>query len=354
MPTLPLTDARWAAVRDRRPTAFVYAVQTTGIFCRTGCGARTPKRENVALFATADAAEAAGFRACHRCRPDAALDPSEAAVARARAFLDARLAEDPDVRVSLAELAAHVGWSRGHLQRQFTARVGLSPAAYADARRVEVAKAALREGETVLAATFEGGFGSGSALYDRADDAFGMTPGAWKRGGAGARVRYALFDTALGVSLVAATERGVCAVALGDAAETLEADLRADLFAADLQRDDAAVGPWAEPVLRALAGAPGDAAEALLALPLDVRGTAFQRQVWAALRQIPPGETRSYAEVAAALGRPTASRAVAQACGANRLALVVPCHRVVGSDGALRGYRWGAERKRRLLALEAT
>lgn len=342
---LDLTDARWAAVRDRQPTDFLYAVRTTGVVCRTMCGARTPNRENVVLFGTLAEAEGAGFRACRRCRPDG---EGASPVDRARAWLDARLAEDVEARVPLAELAAHVGWSVGHLQRQFTARVGLSPAAYADARRVEAARAALRDGATVLEATFEGGFGSGAALYDRADAVFGMTPGAWRRGGAGAAVRYALFETALGAVLVAVTGRGVCAVSLGDDAEALVGELRADLWAAEIVRDDAAVGPWAEPVLRAVAGAPGEAG-ALRAVPVDVRGTAFQRQVWAALREIPVGETRSYAEVAAALGRPAAARAVAGACAANRLALVVPCHRVVGADGALRGYRWGPERKRRLL-----
>ena len=342
---LALTDIRWAAVRDRQPTDFLYAVRTTGIVCRTTCGARTPNRENVALFGTLAEAEGAGFRACRRCRPDR---EEASAVDRARAWLDARLAENPEARVPLAELAAHVGWSVGHLQRRFTAQVGLSPAAYADARRVEAARAALRDGATVLEATFEGGFGSGAALYDRAADVFGMTPGAWRRGGEGARVRYAVFDTALGAALVAATAQGVCAVSLGDSAEALVDELRSDLWAAEIVRDDAALGAWAEPVLRALAGAPGDHG-ALRAVPVDVRGTAFQRQVWAALRQIPVGETRSYAEVAAALGRPTAARAVAGACAANRLALVVPCHRVVGADGALQGYRWGPERKRRLL-----
>ena len=349
-----LTDARWAAVRDRQPAPFLYAVRTTGVYCRTTCGARRPNRANVALFASPAAAEAAGFRACRRCHPSADRGPTEAAVERARQLLDARLADDPEARVTLAELADGVGWSVGHLQRQFTAHVGLSPADYADARRVELAKDALRGGATVLAAAVEGGFGSGAALYDRADDAFGMTPGTWRRGGEGAVIRYTLFDTALGVALVAATARGVCAVALGDDGHTLESDLRADFHAADVARDDATVGPWAEPVLRALAGAPGNASAALLALPVDVRGTAFQRRVWRALRQIPPGETRTYGEVAAALGRPTASRAIAQACGANRLALVVPCHRVVGADGSLRGYRWGPERKRALLDAEAS
>ncbi len=358
MPELPLTDARWAALAARAPRfdsdgtpedgGAVYAVRTTGVYCRPGCGARTPRRENVVLFATSADARAAGFRACRRCRPDA--DPAtDDAIDRARAHIDACLDADPEVRVGLDALAAHVGISRGHVQRRFTARVGLSPRAYADARRAARAADALRGGATVLGATFDGGFGSAHALYDRADEVFGMTPGAFRSGGRGLRVRYALFETALGAALVAATARGVCAVTLGDDGAALEDALRADLRAADLARDDAAVGPWAEPVLRALAGAPGDASAALLALPLDVRGTVFQRRVWMLLREIPPGETRTYGEVATRLGQPTASRAVAQACGANPVALVVPCHRVVGADGDLRGYRWGPDRKRRLL-----
>lgn len=354
---MTLTDTRWAAVATRDAAcdgAFVYAVRTTGVYCRPSCGARTPNRANVALFESPVDAEAAGFRACLRCLPDAPDAPTEATVARARAYLDARLDADLDARVTLAEIAAHVGWSTGHLQRQFTRAVGLSPRAYVDARRVARAKDALRRGETVLAATFDGGFGSGKALYDRAAAVLGVTPGAFRRGGEAARVRYAIFETALGVALVAATAQGVCAVALGDTAAALEAALRADFHAADLARDDGAVGPWAEPVLRALAGAPGDTTGALLGLPLDVRGTAFQHRVWSVLRTIPPGETRTYGEVAAAIGRPSAARAVAQACGANAVALVVPCHRVVGAGGELRGYRWGPERKRHLLRLESS
>ena len=356
---LLLTDARWAALAsrdDRQDGAFVYAVRTTGVYCRPSCAARTPRRENVVLFAGPKAAQTSGFRACLRCCPNEKRT-AEATVARARALLDARLNADPEDRVTLAELGEAVGWSAGHLQRTFTRIVGLSPRAYTDALRVKRAKAALRQGDTVLAATFEGGFGSGKALYERADDALGMTPGSYRRGGADVQIQYALFDTSLGVVLVAATERGVCAVALGDEAEALVADLQRDFPLADITHDDKAVGPWAEPVLRVLAGAPNgslsSAAQALLALPVDVRGTAFQRQVWAALRQIPLGETRTYGEVAAAIGRPTATRAVAQACGANQVALVVPCHRVVGAGGALRGYRWGPERKRKLLEMEA-
>ena len=357
---LPLTNNRWAALAARDASQdgiFVYAVRTTGVYCRPSCAARTPKRENVVLFAHSEEARTSGFRACLRCRPDGEQTSAEAAVVRARVLLDARLDANPEDRVTLAELAEAVGWSAGHLQRTFTHVVGLSPRAYADALRVKRAKAALREGDTVLAATFEGGFGSGKALYERADDAFGMTPGSYRRGGEGSRIQYALFDTALGAVLVAATERGVCAVSLGDRAEKLVADFQDDFPLADITRADEAIGPWAEPVLRVLAGAPNgslsDAAQALFALPVDVRGTAFQRQVWAALRQISLGETRTYAEVAAAIGRPKATRAVAQACGANRVAVVVPCHRVVGAGGALRGYRWGPERKQKLLDMES-
>ena len=357
MDTSPLlSDALWAAVAARDAShdgRFVYAVATTGVYCRPSCPARTPLRRNVALFATAAAARGAGYRACLRCRPDDAHGPTATTVAHARALLDARLDAAPDERTTLAELAAAVGWSPGHLQRAFTQVHGLSPRAYADARRAERARAALRAGTTVLAATFEGGFGTGKALYDRADDALGMTPGTYRRGGAGLHVRYALFDTALGVALVAATPRGVCAVALGDDGDALAADLQQTFHAARVERDDAGLGPWAEPVLRALAGAPGHAADALNALPVDIQATAFQRRVWDALRAIPVGETRTYGEVATAIGRPTAVRAVARACSANPVALVVPCHRVVGAGGALRGYRWGSERKRRLLEAEA-
>lgn len=358
--TLPLTDERWLALRDRNAShdgRFVYAVATTGVYCRPSCGARTPRRENVAAFDSPAAAAAAGFRACRRCRPEAVLGPAEATVARARLWIEERLAASPDARVTLAMVAEAVGWSPSHLQRQFTRLVGVSPRAYADAQRVARARAVLRDGGTVLEATFEGGFGSGKALYERAGEAFGMTPGTYRRGGGGLAIRYAVFETALGAALVAATARGVCAVSLGADAEALAADLHAGFHAAEITRDDDSLGPWAEPVLRFLAGPPGGAlsaaARALLALPLDVRGTVFEHRVWDALRAIPVGQTRSYASVAAHLGQPGAARAVARACASNPVALAVPCHRVVGSDGSLRGYRWGLERKRHLLALEA-
>lgn len=344
-------EACWNAIarRDRHADgSFVYAVRTTGVFCRPSCAARTPRREHVTFFDAPAAAVAAGFRACRRCRPDHPDGSrAEEIVAATRTHLD-----EAGEAVPLERLAAETGVSASYLRRVFTRLTGLTPRAYADARRVERTKAALRDGETALGAAFEAGFGSARALYERAPTALGMTPGTYRRGGAGETIRYALFDTALGAVLVAATEKGVCAVTLGDAPEPLEADLRREFPRADLYHDDAAVGPWAEPVLRYLAGAPGD--EALHAVPLDLRGTSFQRQVWAALRSIPFGQTRTYGEVAALLGRASATRAVAQACGANRVALVVPCHRVVGAGGELRGYRWGPERKAALLRSEAS
>ena len=347
------SDPRYAAVagRDRRADgAFVYAVRTTGVFCRPSCAARTPKPANVAFYESPAEAARAGFRPCHRCRPD---DPAgtaaEAAVGRARAHLDAALTADPTARVPLVDLARMAGVSPAHLQRTFTRLVGVSPRAYAAAHRLNGAKAALRAGETVVEATFDGGFGGAGALYGPAGAALGMTPGAYRRGGRGETVRFGLFETGLGALLVASTARGVCAVALGDDESALEGDLHAEFPAADVSRDDAAVAAAAAPIRRYL---DGDGAAPLADLPLDLGGTAFQRRVWALLRTIPTGVTRTYGEVAATLGQPTATRAVAQACGANRAALVVPCHRVVGAKGELRGYRWGPERKRALIALE--
>lgn len=360
MSELLLTDARYAALAARDAAAdgaFVYAVASTGIACRPSCPAPTPRRDRVRVFETVADALAAGFRPCRRCRPDGAPSEMDAAVDRVRTHIDAALAADPDARLRLADLAAVAGASPGAVQRAFTRRVGLSPRAYVDARRVETARAALREGATVLEATVAAGFGSATALYARTDTALGVTPGTQRRGGDGLTVRYALFDTALGAVLVAATDRGVCAVTLGDAPEPLVDALHADFRAATLVRDDAGLAAWAEPVLRLVAGAPGharsDIARALDRLPLDVRGTAFQRRVWDVLRTIPIGETRTYGELAAAIGQPTATRAVAQACGANPVALVVPCHRVVAAGGGLGGYRWHPDRKRRLLDLES-
>jgi AraC family transcriptional regulator, regulatory protein of adaptative response / methylated-DNA-[protein]-cysteine methyltransferase len=334
-------DSQWTAVldRDRRADGtFVYAVRTTGVYCRPTCPSRRAKRTNVEFFGTPAAAEGAGYRPCRRCRPHSASGTvADRSVAEARAFLD----RHPDESVSLGRLAREVGWSPSHLQRTFTKMVGISPKGYQVARRRERLKARLRKGETVTQATYGVGYGSTSPVY-----AGGVTPGAYRRGGRGLMVRYTVVPTAFGELLVAATERGVAVVYLGDSPTKLVAELRRELPDATVVRDDGAVGEWARAVAEsAAAGVPAN-------VPLDVQGTAFQRRVWAALRQIPAGVTRTYREVAESIGQPTAARAVARACATNPASVVVPCHRVVRGDGGLAGYRWGLERKRALLAAE--
>ncbi|HKG93089.1 MAG TPA: bifunctional DNA-binding transcriptional regulator/O6-methylguanine-DNA methyltransferase Ada [Gemmatimonadaceae bacterium] len=349
-PTAPTPDESWAAVVARDPAydgAFVYAVHTTGIYCRPTCPSRRPHRENVRFYPRPDAAERDGFRECKRCRPRRP-DASEGAAAAARirravAYLDAHV----DERVTLADLAREVGANPYHLQRAFTRRVGLSPTRYQLARRLERFKHRLQGGDTVSRATYEAGFGSSSSLYAAADAGLGMTPAAYRHGGRGVQLRYAVSNTAFGWLLVAATARGVCAVSLGDSAEGLEAELRGEFPRAEVERDDDAGAPWVAAIVEHL-----DGLTERPALPLDLAGTEFQMRVWRALREIPFASTRSYASVAEAIGQPGAARAVARACATNRVALVVPCHRVVREDGAPSGYRWGAERKRRLLEHE--
>jgi AraC family transcriptional regulator of adaptative response/methylated-DNA-[protein]-cysteine methyltransferase len=350
--------AAWAAVsaRDGRADgAFVYAVSTTRVYCRPACPSRRPRREHVAFFAVPADAEAAGYRACLRCRPRAAAPPAPAHAERARALIDRQLAAAPSEPLTLARLAAAVGVSPHHLQRTFKRAVGVSPAAYVRAARRERFKAALRDGETVSAAVYGAGFGSSSRAYDGGAAPLGMTPGAYRRGGAGVRLRYAVVDSPLGRLLVAATARGVCAATLGDDDAALEAALAAEYPRAERERadgdalaDDAhPLGAWTAAVLDSLGSGPAGA------VPTDVAGTPFEERVWAALRAIPRGETRSYAELAAAIGAPSAVRAVASACARNRVAVVIPCHRVVRAGGAMGGYRWGVARKAALLAREA-
>lgn len=343
-------EEAWAAVVARDPAyegAFVYAVATTGIYCRPGCAARRPLRTNVTFYAGPPEAEAAGFRACRRCHPGrdhATL--AAACVERARAYLEAHLART----VTLEELGRAAHMSPFHLQRTFRRLQGVSPREYVRARRAELLRARLREGDTVSRATFEAGFPSASRVYERDGVELGMTPGAYRRGGRGEVIRFAVVAVSHGSLLVAATERGVCAVALGDGDEELVRGLEREFPAAELRR---AEGELREAVATVAALADGHVtAQPLADVPLDLRGTVFQRRVWDALRRIPAGETRSYAQVAAEIGAPTAVRAVAQACARNPAALVVPCHRVVRADLAPSGYRWGAERKRALLEQE--
>jgi AraC family transcriptional regulator of adaptative response/methylated-DNA-[protein]-cysteine methyltransferase len=340
-------DAAWAAVLARDAQfdgRFVYAVSTTGVYCRPICPSRRPRRENVLFFPAPGTAEAAGFRPCLRCHPrNGEPTTTSAAVERARAHLEANL----DSPVTLAELAREVGLSPYHLQRTFKRLTGVSPKEYAAARRAGRLKARLRGGDTVSRATYEAGYGSSSRVYEQSDTHLGMTPATYRRGGLGAHIRSAVVGTSFGRLLVAATERGVCAVMLGDDDESLEAALAEEYPNATVERSPAEIGEWVEAIVRHLEGV-----EPRLDVPVDVRGTAFQWRVWKALQEIPYGSTRSYREVAAAIGAPSAVRAVAGACARNRVALVVPCHRVLRDDGALSGYRWGRERKRRLLEQE--
>lgn len=338
-----VATARWRAVQGRDRNAdgsFVFAVKTTGVYCRPSCPARRPRPENVSYYADGVAARTAGFRACRRCRPDE-VPAIDHAVAEARRILDAALGE----AVSLAELAQRTRLSPAHLQREFRRRIGLSPKQYALAHRAERLKRALASGHGVLDAGFEAGYGSASRIYDEATRALGMTPGRFRDGGRGTRISFDHRKTALGYLLLAATERGLCAVRLTETAAAARADLAAEFPRATFAHDRAALAAYFERIETLLAGGAG--------LPeLDIEATPFQALVWQALLRIPRGATMTYGELASAIGRPTAVRAVARACAANPVALAIPCHRVVGREGALTGYRWGVKRKQALLALE--
>lgn len=338
----------WRAVerRDRRRDgSFVYAVRSTGVYCKPSCPSRRPSRANVRFFLTCDDAERAGYRACLRCRPadEHATSATDAAVERARHYLD-RPHERP---VPLTELARHAGVSPWHLQRSFKRILGVSPRAYQDARRVDRFKVRLRAGDTVSRATYEAGFGSSSRVYERSGTLLGMTPAAYRRGGAGVRIAYTITDAPVGRVLVATTDRGVCAVELGDTDDDVLRALQNDFPRAAIERSDDEHRAWVNAVIERVRD-PRRNAE----VPLDVTGSAFQLRVWNALQEIPAGEQRSYGDIASAIGRPGASRAVARACATNRLAIIVPCHRVVRGDGDVAGYKWGVKRKQRLLASE--
>ena len=339
-------DDRWSAVSARDRSAdgrFVYAVTTTGVFCRPSCPSRRPARAHVRFFDDGAAACAAGFRACRRCDPEAALAPDARAVARAREWLDRHLHEP----VTLAALAAGIGLSRFHVQRTFKRLTGLSPGEYVAARRQQLLRDALKGGDAVTTAIYEAGYSSGSRVYEQASGRLGMTPGAYRRGGGGERVAFDIVPCRLGLLLVAATGRGVCFVAFGDSDQELSAVLGREFPSAERVRAPRAVRPWAVELVRRAEGA-----GATLEVPLDIRATAFQWAVWRALAAIPQGATRSYREVAQSLGRPGAARAVARACASNPAALAVPCHRVVRRDGRAGGYRWGPARKAALLLAE--
>jgi AraC family transcriptional regulator of adaptative response/methylated-DNA-[protein]-cysteine methyltransferase len=339
-------DERYAAAARRDKSlrsAFVIGVRTTGIYCRPGCPARMPKRENVAFYETAEAARAAGLRPCKRCKPDEAASPNAAMVARA-----CRAIEDADTAPNLETLATQAGLSAFHFHRLFKAETGLTPAQYAAAVRDRRAKAALKSGASVTEAVYDAGYGSSSRFYEGADTRFGMRPRAYRDKGRDEEIRLAVAPCALGWVLVGATDKGICAVELGDDPEAMTAAFTDSFHKARKVEDDPALRRQVEQVVAAI-DRPG---ASLKDLPLDIRGTAFQRRVWDVLRRIPLGEIWTYAQVAEAAGTPKAVRAVGMACGSNPVSIVIPCHRVVGSNRKLTGYRWGVERKRELLKRE--
>ncbi|MCQ9155765.1 bifunctional DNA-binding transcriptional regulator/O6-methylguanine-DNA methyltransferase Ada [Acidomonas methanolica] len=341
-------DPRWTAVvaRDRSADGtFCYAVRTTGIYCRPSCPARRARPENVEFYAGSAAAEAAGFRPCKRCRPElcASGHPQARLVASA-----CRAIESAENAPPLAVLARKAGLSPPYFHRLFKSMTGLTPRGYAAAHRGRRLRDSLPGAERVVDAVYDAGFGSGSRFYAQADAMLGMTPRNYRAGGKGEVIRFARGDSSLGVLLVAATGKGVCAIFLGDDPEALVRDLQDRFPAARLVGGDPDFSALVAQVAQFV-----DMPRLGFDLPLDVRGTAFQQRVWQVLTTLPPGATASYAEIAQALGAPSAVRAVARACGANALAVAIPCHRVVRADGALAGYRWGVERKRALLDREA-
>ncbi len=333
-------EAAWAAF-ERRDRAFdgrvIGAVKTTGIYCKPSCPARRPKRENVEFFAAADDARAAGYRACLRCKPDE-VGRDRGAVAKA-----VRLIEQAEEPPALGQLAAAVGYAPHHFQRLFTRDVGVSPAQYARALRAKRAQVELAEDKSVTEAIYDSGYSAPSRFYADAKERMGMTPSAWRDGGRGETIRFVVAESALGPMLIAATPKGICRLTFGEN----EAALHQRFPNADIRPDDGTIAPWAEAALTAIR-----TPAATVDVPLDVRGTAFQEAVWRELRKIPPGETRSYANIAAAVGQPGAVRAVGTANGSNPVCVLVPCHRVIRSDGTLGGYGGGIENKKKLLAAE--
>jgi len=348
---MPLIDPRWQQIQQRDPAAegrFLYGVRTTGIYCRPTCGARTPKPENVQYFSSAAEAEQAGFRACKRCKPGQAKADAQAPHVESIAQACRHIQHAEHVP-SLQVLAETAGLSVSHFHRLFKAATGVTPRAYAMAHRSQRLREHLQASQSVTDAMLEAGFNSSSRFYAQSDHLLGMTPTRYQQGGRGMLIRAGIAPCSLGILLVAASERGVCAIAMGDDAATLLHALHARFPHARIVEQDAALEQQLASVLRFI-----ETPALGLDLPLDIQGTAFQQRVWQALRNIPRGSTISYRQLAERIGAPKAIRAVASACAANMLAMAIPCHRVVGSDGRLTGYRWGIARKQELLKREAS
>ena len=345
-------DARWAALRKKNTPvkpgkeSFVYAVTTTGVFCRPNCRSRLPKRENVLFFDTPDQARQAGFRPCKRCQPDGRdwRETIDAGIQRA-----CQLIEQAEENLPLSALARAAGLSRYHFHRLFKSRLGITPKKYQQARRMNRFKGELRSGRNISTAIYDAGFASSSRAYDGVAAKLGMRPGEYSKGGAGTEIAYGITDTVLGLALVAATTRGVCAISFGSSAAELRQKLIEEFPEAVLSETPESVAGYLARLRSHLAKPQQE-----LSLPLDVRGTPFQCRVWQALREVPRGQTTTYGALARRVGKPGAVRAAASACAANRIALAIPCHRAVRTDGCMGGYRWGLERKRTLLQREAS
>src|ERR1700741_1090655 len=343
-----VNDPRWAALIGRDSSAdgrFYYSVKTTGVYCRPSCAARPARPENVQFHGTCEDAEKAGFRPCKRCKPD---QPSPVEQHAEKIASACRLIESSETPPSLKLLAQHVGLSTYHFHRVFKAATGLTPKGYAAAHRASLVRKSFNKSDTVTDAIYDAGYNSNSRFYETSNQVLGMTPSNYRAGGVQTDIRFAVGECSLGSILVAQSERGICAIFLGDDPDGLVRELQDQFPNANLIGGDAGFEQLVAKVVGFV-----EAPALGLDLPLDVRGTAFQQRVWQSLRKIPAGSTASYTDVAKLIGSPNSVRAVAQACGANALAVAIPCHRVVRNDGALSGYRWGVERKRVLLEKEA-
>jgi AraC family transcriptional regulator, regulatory protein of adaptative response / methylated-DNA-[protein]-cysteine methyltransferase len=340
-------DQRWDAVLARDSAhdgEFVFAVSSTGVYCRPSCAARRPRRENVAFFSHPEQAEKAGFRACLRCRPRSVSgNPQSDWAKEVCRYIEQHL----DEPVTLERLGKVFRQSSFHLQRRFKAALGITPREYGDSCRLRLLKRNLQAGDNVTRAMYDAGYGSSSRLYEKTASQLGMTPDKYRRGAIAATVRYAIADSPLGRMLVAATDKGVCAIQFARSDGELIEGLKREFPFAVRKPDQGGLQAWVETLLSTMTGHEPNAA-----LPLDIRATAFQRRVWTYLQSIPFGTTRSYGQVAKAIGQPSASRAVARACATNPVAVAIPCHRVVREDGSISGYRWGVERKKALLEME--
>ncbi|MEH1893515.1 MAG: bifunctional DNA-binding transcriptional regulator/O6-methylguanine-DNA methyltransferase Ada [Nostoc sp.] len=344
-----LKETLWEAVLNRDSTIdgkLFYGVRSTGVYCRPICPSRRPNRNQVCFFESAQEAEIAGFRPCKRCQPqlEKVPNPAKSKVLAACRFIEAQVDHIP----TLSELCSQVGMSPSYLQKIFKQIIGVSPFQYADALRNQRLKQRLQSGEEIAHAVYDTGYGSSSQLYEKAPKQLGMTPKTYQQAGKTISIVYAIAPCPLGYLLVATTEKGICAVKLGDEADKLEHTLIKEFHQAQIMRDDQTHKEWIQAILDFIAGG-----KAHLDLPLDVRGTAFQKQVWQALQKIPYGQTRTYTDIARDIAKPQAVRAVGNACGANPIALIVPCHRVLRSDGSVGGYHWGIERKQKLLIQES-